>query len=269
MRTQRPIPPLFAITTPIRYINRPGGGTGFFFSNDDKTWIITNRHVLNPPKEDPEIAKVWVRDRDNLNSLNPIQISLKGGEGKDLHGHPRGESIDLALIPLNKKLSTLDDVSEQNHKTGSLSLTPEYFIHKNIQVDQRVVILGYPGSFIDKTTLFPVRRNALISTPYGYLFNGNPFFVTDARMHPGTSGSPVLMEAGGMMRTTGEVPSNRSKGVYLLGIHSATFYSAASPQANEDDQLWEESKRNSKGKVSYDLNVAWYPELINDILDHI
>jgi V8-like Glu-specific endopeptidase len=269
----RAINPLFATTTPIRYEGGQRGGTGFFLNHADRTHIVTNRHVVDPEDISPEQARIWFRNYGNITQMSHYDISLGSGEGHDWYGHPQSSDIDIAIIPLNQKLSSLNDISDGNHVTGSLSFTRQHYIHQNIGVDNRVTILGYPGDFVDRTTLFPVKRNALIASPYGQPFSGNPYFVTDARMHPGTSGSPVIMETGGMMKTQGEVPENRiGKGTYLLGVHSATFYRDDRENTRSESQYWETKQDDSNGDPQgekYELNVAWYPELIDQILDSI
>lgn len=261
---QRDVNPIFTTTTPIRFNNIEGGGTGFFLNYEKETYLITNRHVVDPEEHSPNEARIWFRNYENIIETNHYDLSLSDGEGEDWYSHP-DQDVDLAIIPLNPRLSSLDEINNRNHKTGSLAFTFQHFIHDNVSVDNRVIILGYPGDFVDSSTLFPVKRNALISTPYGIPFDGDPYFVTDARMHSGTSGSPVLMDVGGMMRTLGEIPEKRQKSVYLLGVHSATFYK----RSITGDQLWDDTDSDSEQykPTKYELNVAWYPELIKDIIE--
>ena len=270
--SQRPVQPIFATTTPIRYEKVNGGGTGFFLNYNGTTHLITNHHVVDPEDSSPDQARIWFRNYGYILGTNHFDISLSGGDGKDWFGHPDSPEVDLAIIPLSTRLSSLDEAENQNHKTGSLAFTRQHYIHENVGVDNRVIIIGYPGDFVDKTTLFPVRRNALISSPYGINFNGMPYFVTDARMHPGTSGSPVLMEVGGMMMTSGNVPEERNRGVYILGVHSATFYRNRENE-KRTDQFWTEvqddGENSEEEPTKYELNVAWYPELIDDILGRL
>jgi hypothetical protein len=265
------VDPVFATTTPIRYRDVPGGGTGFFLNHNGNTFLITNRHVVDPEDSSPEQARIWFRNFGNLAQTNHHDISLTDGEGIDWYGHPESEEVDLAVVPLNPVLSSMDEAQDGQHKTGSLAFTTQHYLPDAIQVDNRVLILGYPGDFIDRTTFFPVRRNALIASPYGVNFNGWPFFVTDARMHPGTSGSPVVFQPRGMIQSSGDIPDGRHKQVYLLGVHSATFYQAQ-PDSEPENQLWENQENESEDEgtpTKYELNVAWYPELINQIFHRI
>lgn len=270
---QRAVSPIFSTTTPIRYQDVQGGGTGFYLNYRGRTFIVTNRHVVKPDDENinPTKAYVWFRDVTDVGEANRSPIRLVKNDSPTYYEHPEfPEEVDIALIPINPRLSSLDAVNDDSESlnSGSLAFTPDHFIHENIKVDQRVSIIGYPGDFVDRVTRFPVRRNALIASPYGIGFEENPYFVTDARMHPGTSGSPVVMEAGSMQVTQGDVPNHRSKSYYLLGVHSATFYGASLKEqlAESDDG---ETDSHSQRDIQLDLNVAWYPELISDILSDI
>jgi hypothetical protein len=46
-----------------------------------------------------------------------------------------------------------------------------------------------------------------------------------------------------------------SRKIYLLGVHSATFYRENDPSREEQEK--------------YDLNLGWYPELILEILEEM
>ena len=270
---QRAVSPVFSTTTPIRYRDERGGGTGFYLNYKGRTFIVTNRHVVKPDDEEinPTEAHVWFRNATNVAEANRSPIRLVKDGSPTYFEHPEfPEDVDIVIIPIDPRLSSLDAVNDDSESlnSGSFAFTPDHFIHKNIKVDQRVSIIGYPGDFVDRVTRFPVRRNALIASPYGIRFEENPYFVTDARMHPGTSGSPVVMEAGSIQATQGDVPDHRSKNYYLLGVHSATFYGASlKEQLTESEDG--ETDSHAQRDIQLDLNVAWYPDLISDILGNI
>lgn len=269
----RGVQPVFGTTTPIRYVGEDGGGTGFFFNHDEAgTFIVTNRHVVDPDDDDinPTDVFIWLRDATNVGQANRVEIPIHSDGSPNWLEHPtQPESVDLALIPIHPELSSLDDAYDDDGQptSGSLAFTEDYFIHEGITADQRVSIIGYPGNFMDRSTIFPIRRNALIASPYGHNFEHMPIFLTDARMHPGTSGSPVVMEAGGMVRMSRDVPSERQKPLFLLGIHSATFYGTDLERyLNQNPEtVGEEDEYDAR----LDLNLAWYPQLITDILSWI
>jgi len=78
-------------------------------------------------------------------------------------------------------------------------------------------------------------------------------------MHPGTSGSPVVMDVGAMQTTHGEVPSHRNKSLYLIGIHSATFYGTSLDEQRLEERIEAGREIEEEADIQLDLNVAWYP----------
>jgi hypothetical protein len=85
-----------------------------------------------------------------------------------------------------------------------------------------------------------VRRAALASA-FGLRFNGEGYFLTDARTHRGTSGAPVVMRSLGPVLALGELQ------LRLLGIHSARL-DAGTRDRDMDEALG--------------LNTAWYADIL-------
>ena len=267
----RGVDPVFSSTTPIRYNEGKDGGTGFFFNYQERTYIVTNRHVVKPDDDsdddddiNPTEGYIWLRNKTNVSEANRFPIRFEKDGKPTWKTHP-AEDVDLAIIPVNSRLSSFDELfdEESTVRSGNLAFTSDYFLHENVRPDQRVSLVGYPGDFMDSETRFPIRRNALIASPHGIGFENKPYFLTDARMHPGTSGSPVVMESRGLQQTYGNVPEERRKDLYLLGVHSAKFYATKFEERNESDQ------EIIAGRGELDLNVAWYPSLITDIFEDL
>ena len=74
---------------------------------------------------------------------------------------------------------------------------------------------------------------------YGVCFGGLPYFLVDAHLHPGTSGSPVVSSHHTLFREQGH-----REGYALFGIHSAE-------RVIDEEPLG--------------LNVVWYAHLLLDI----
>ena len=66
-----------------------------------------------------------------------------------------------------------------------------------------------------QATHSPVARHAVIASSFGLRFQGQGYFLTDARTHRGTSGAPVVMRDANAMSTGNNLPWK------LLGVHSA------------------------------------------------
>jgi hypothetical protein len=107
------------------------------------------------------------------------------------------------------------------------------------EVGDRLAIPGFPLGFFDTVHHLPVVRQASIASAYGTRFQGLGFFLTDARLHRGSSGSPVLarIDAAGPGRPRW----------CLLGVHSSRM-DMASRDAAQDESLG--------------LNCAWYADVL-------
>jgi hypothetical protein len=107
-----------------------------------------------------------------------------------------------------------------------------------IDVGATVLLPGFPLGFYDTLHHLPVVRHAIIASSFGVRFQGQGYFLTDARMHRGSSGSPVVMRdpaAGARMPWR------------LLGVHSARM---------------DMGTRDLEQDESLGLNCAWYADVL-------
>ena len=123
------------------------------------------------------------------------------------------------------------------------AFTPAHLVEQleRIEVGTSVLIVGFPLGFHDTLHRLPVARQAVIASAFGMRFQGNGYFLTDARMHRGASGAPVVARAprGGAGRET--LPW------LLLGIHAGRM-DVTNRDVDQDERL--------------DLNVAWYADIL-------
>lgn len=250
--------PIFLTVTRIRFPGSEGHATGFFYNQNGSTYIVTNRHVLW--REDGgnlDSVRIFTRQVDSLGNREYHDLSLSKGQGQDWFTYPSDSNSDIAVIPLDFELDCvnprigIDD--KRPPKTGSLAFNEDSILSEKerVRAGDRTQIVGYPGRYVDQAYDFPVVRNAIASTQYGFPYNGAPIFLTDARMHPGTSGSPVL--AGPVTLMTHGGIDLWGPAYKLLGVHSATLQQFVS----EGEERWLE------------LNTAWYAELIEEIIEAI
>jgi hypothetical protein len=92
----------------------------------------------------------------------------------------------------------------------------------------------------------PVARQAVIASAFGIRFQGQGYFLTDARMHRGTSGAPVVA------RVTTERSGRADFPWMLLGVHAARM-DVSNRDIDEDERL--------------DLNCAWYADVLLTLTD--
>lgn len=254
----------FLITTPVTLDRPESGGSGFFFHYDTSTYIVTAAHVLadgeldgchnlrSEIRRDPPVVSYYLRDS---NVDNPVRRTVDLSEEEQNWGiHP--DDPDIAVIQIGEELKTLsrfidEDVGENRFVT--FSMTDREFIGNNRLVTDRVSSLGYPrGRLYDLETRFPIRRNALVASPLHFDFEGEHKFLTDARMDPGTSGSPVLVKPSQVVYPWGE--HLRQDAPVLLGVHSGNY-----PYPNEGNESEGDNLRNTRYS---DLNETWRPETI-------
>jgi hypothetical protein len=118
--------------------------------------------------------------------------------------------------------------------------TPEHLQHKlqEVEVGTPLLIVGFPLGFHDTMHHLPVVRQAVIASSFGLRFQGQGYFLTDARTHRGTSGAPVVMrDVGGELTLPWK----------LLGVHSARM---------------DMGGRDKRVDESLGLNCAWYADIL-------
>jgi hypothetical protein len=135
---------------------------------------------------------------------------------------------------------------ELPHAVLPLHVRASAFTPASLCDDADAIALGapltlacFPLGFYDTTYMLAVARQGSIASPFGVRFQGRGCFITDARMHRGTSGAPVVMRRSGGSEGGGPW--------MLLGVHSARM-DMGGRDAGEDDMLG--------------LNLAWYADIL-------
>lgn len=95
-------------------------------------------------------------------------------------------------------------------------------IEKYIGPVEDVVFIGYPSGIWDSKNLLPVVRKGITATPYYVSFQGEPKFLIEASVFPGSSGSPVFIYyAGSYPDKAGNLYAGSR--VFFLGILAQVF----------------------------------------------
>lgn len=240
---------ILSTTTIIRFPNKPSEhGSGFFYNYNGDTFLITNRHVIEHSQEQPDSVDIWFRDYNDIENAHRVSVDLYEDGFPRWLIHPGFPNADVTAIPLNQRLSHIND---DNYKTGSLALSSDVFAEPDLLIRSGTGarVFGYPSGYIDKESLFPVARSGMIASPYGGWFNDRPEFLVDGRMGPGMSGSPVFTERTGHFEKVGQGAHVAAPSTFLIGIHAGDYRSP-------DNQT--ESNLN--------LNHVWYAEIIESLL---
>jgi S1-C subfamily serine protease len=213
--------------------------SGFFFERDSRLFLVTSRHVLidEPSEHAPDRVEIELHtDPDNMASSTGFSIPLyRNGKSVWRQGIDTGGQIDVAAVEIERGALPPTTVYR--------AFTPEHLYDPldHVAVGTSLLIVGFPLGFHDTLHHMPVVRHAVVASSFGLRFQGQGYFLTDARTHRGTSGAPVVMRALTGESTHGEMPW------ILLGVHSAVF-DVGSRDINLDEALG--------------LNCAWYADIL-------
>jgi hypothetical protein len=219
--------------------------TGFFFERDGRLFLVTNRHVVLEEASDhrPDRLEIELHvDPDNVAITNQYTIPLyRGAEPVWREGIDPAGTVDVVAVQLER--AALPD------KLLLQPFTPNHLIEQldDIEVGTRVLIVGFPLGFHDTWHHLPVVRQAVIASAFGLRFQGQGYFLTDAWMHRGTSGAPVVARMTTQRSGRGDLPW------MLLGVHAARM-DVTNRDAEQDERL--------------NLNCAWYTDIIMKLTEH-
>lgn len=211
------------------------GASGFFFERDQRLFLVTSRHVLidRPTRHLPNRIEVEFHgDASDFRQFFVLSIALyRDGVSLWHQGRDPGGEIDVAVIEINR--------ASLPEKLVFCSFKPEHLQRPldAVEVGTALLVVGFPLNFYDTVYHLPVVRQAIIASSFGVRFQGQGYFLTDARTHRGTSGAPVVMRGG----------SDANLPWKLLGVHSARI-DMRTRDANLDESLG--------------LNCAWYADIL-------
>jgi S1-C subfamily serine protease len=213
--------------------------SGFFFERGKGLYLVTSLHVLMdaPAKHYPDRIEIELHTNPkNLAESTGFSIPLyRGGMAIWRQASDTAGQVDIAVIELDRQAMPKPTVYR--------AFTPAHLLQEpdRVEVGSSLLVVGFPLGFHDTLHHMPVVRHAIIASSFGLRFQGEGYFLTDGRMHRGTSGSPVVMRAGDNEHLPGDL---RWK---LLGIHSARL---------------DVSSRDMQLDESLGLNCAWYADIL-------
>jgi hypothetical protein len=218
--------------------------TGFFYKFNDKRYLITNRHVVinEDEKYYPDTLLIKIHtNRNTLREIRDVIIKLYSEKGDPVwYEYPHKPSkdrtrVDIIAIDLEKYVRESDVIhcinQEDIPQAGSIG------------EDEIITMVGYPLGIYDTLHNTPIKRKCTVASYYGRGFEGDPFFVVDANIHPGISGSPVVEPYDYHFEFEGKMHS------------SGTFYGVFSGEFTPDG-------------IESGLGIVWYPELVQEIVEN-
>ncbi|HLD66866.1 MAG TPA: serine protease [Pseudomonas sp.] len=213
--------------------------SGFFFAREERLFLVTSRHVLMdaPSNHLPDRIEIELHtDPQNMARSTAFSMPLyHEGEAAWRQGLDTAGEIDVALLEIERSALPPTAVFQ--------AFTPRHLLEsfERVEVGSSLLVVGFPLGFHDRLHHMPVVRQAVIASSFGLRFQGEGYFLTDARTHRGTSGAPVVM------RNPASEPGQDELPWLLLGVHSARL-DVGSRDLELDEALG--------------LNCAWYADIL-------
>lgn len=218
--------------------------SGFFFARAGRLFLVTSRHVMldEPTQHRPDRIAIELHDEaENMAHATSFSIPLyRDGAPLWRQGLDAGGPVDVAAIEIDRAAFP-DEAVFHAFTPGHLLAPPE-----RVEIGSSVLIVGFPLGFHDTLHHMPVVRRATVASGFGLRFQGQGYFLTDARTHRGTSGAPVVMRAPAGKMAQDELPWR------LLGVHSSRL-DVGSRDVSQDEALG--------------LNSAWYADILMTLAD--
>jgi hypothetical protein len=214
--------------------------SGLFFERDGRLFVVTSRHVMydKPSKHFPDRIEVELHI-DPANMAKSIGFSIplyRNGKGIWRQGLDTAGEIDVAVIEIER--AALPSTAFYR------AFTPKHLIGPadQVEIGSSLLVVGFPLGFHDTLHHMPVVRHAVLASSFGLRFQGEGYFLTDARTHRGTSGAPIVMRIPNSdPKVHGDLPWR------LLGIHSSRL---------------DMGTRDLKLDEALGLNCAWYADIL-------
>ena len=217
--------------------------TGFFYLQDGFLYLVTCRHVVINEAIDhrPDRLQLSLHsDASDLRQRAELSIPLYVDGVPQWYQLSHGHNADVAAVSIN------DPQALSSHFLATFCCDDILNKDEGIPLGQNVLIVGFPLGFYDTLHNLPIVRSATIASSFAHPFKGEPCFLTDARLHRGMSGSPVIVCLPGRQKDHEQI-----RRWWLLGIHSSAL-DVSDRDPGQDERLG--------------LNMAWYASLIPEVL---
>lgn len=213
--------------------------SGFFFERGERLFLVTSRHVMadKASKHYPDRIEIELHtDPGNMARSTGFSMPLyQGGQSVWRQGEDSGGAIDVAVLEIERQALPAEAV----YRAFTCAHLPD--AAQRVELGTSLLVVGFPLGFHDALHHLPVVRHAVNASSFGLRFQGQGYFLTDARTHRGTSGAPVVMRSPAPDAQLGDVPW------LLLGVHSSRM---------------DVGTRDIKLDEALGLNCAWYADIL-------
>ena len=197
-------------------------GTGFFYTNSTTktTFLITNGHVIRDESKShfPNAIRIRLHtDVTDMTQNSNYDIHLYN-QITPVWRNPNESEADVVAIPVEET-----ELSRNNIRSVSFDSNNLLPSHIQLHVNDDVFVLGYPQDIFDNLHNLPTAIGGTLASPYPIPWNGHPYFLVNASLDKGTSGSPVITKFKSSWRLRSGQKVDTGYAIFLLGINSSTF----------------------------------------------
>jgi S1-C subfamily serine protease len=223
-----------------------GSATGFFYlSEAGKNYLVTSRHVVSRNSPDAIEAELHSDSRKSSSS-ELVTIPLFDSDGRQMWiGHPTlGAKADVAAIEISKVVKPthfFQPITRQNFLPLTMTRLP---------MGENVMVIGYPEGFYDDVHKLPILKSGTIATAFPTQFRRQPYFLIDARLDEGNSGSPVFTKPRSSIQMNDGLVQHLNTSIFhFVGIASSNIPDSIIPNK----------------KTSMDLSQVFYWWLLSEM----
>lgn len=246
-----------------------GSGTGFIYvhkvGDDHIPVIVSNKHVV---EGFPNGSMTFtVRDGEHPKQGHGFRLDI-GDFSDSWVGHP-DPSVDVAVLPLVPLEEHLKQIGvDIFYRAVTPDIVPTAQQVEELDAFEQLVFIGYPNGIWDKRNLLPIMRTGTTATPLSIDFEGQPKFLMDASVFPGSSGSPVFLYNPGMYYSKN---GNTTVGTRLMfvGVVAAVFFRNDIHDIVSIPIPTNNKKAVALSKEMIDLGIVYKSHTVNEAIEHL
>lgn len=210
--------------------------SGFFFQRGSHLFLVTSRHVLLDLASDHRPQRIeFSLHAAGMDLTQQHRVSLPlYDNGMPLWRQAGDSGGDMNVAALEIPAMAMPRGAQ------FCAFGPRHIqVHMHaVRLGQPLLVAGFPLDFHDTLHHLPVVRGAVVASAFGVRFQGQGCFATDAPMHRGSSGSPVVRH---------DPDGDVNLPWQLLGIHASRL----------------DMREHDNGPdASLGLNLAWYSDVL-------
>ena len=217
-------------------------GTGFFFEhtlNQKKhRFVVTSKRTVSG-KYGGHLSLLLGKNKKP--ALGNVFRYAIGEWDKSWFYHPRLET-DIAILhfdPIEKRIKEKFG-AEPFYIPINQDIIPTDTQIEEFNAVEPLLFVGYSDGTCDTSNWLPVVRSAITATPLENDFEGNPNFLMDARIYPGSCGSPIFIYNQAPYFNRNGALVSEPRVLFVGSLTTGHYRKQPDPVITHDQILWEQ-----------------------------